>query len=75
LSTLIFSPARLKQHRTAAKLDRAHFAVLSGRSITAVESWEQGRKTPNSESLDAIADVFGIDVIDLFDEAEGGDAS
>ena len=58
----------IKAYREHAGLTQAAFAARLKVNPVTVSGWETGRKEPSFAILDAIADVFGITVSDLFSD-------
>lgn len=52
----------LKKLREERNLSQAAFAKLIGVSQSAVGNWEAGSREPNLETMDKIADFFGVSV-------------
>lgn len=53
---------RMKQLRQEQKMSQQELADRLGISRSAVGMYEQGRRDPDFELLDAIADLFGVDL-------------
>lgn len=56
----------IKDYRESAGLTQAAFAARLRVNPVTVSGWETGRKEPSFAMLDAIAEVFGVSVSDLF---------
>lgn len=52
--------AALREHRRAERLSLAEVARRSGLSLSAVKSYESGRRHPSREALGAIIDAIGL---------------
>lgn len=58
----------IKAYRENAGLTQAAFAARLKVNPVTVSGWETGRKEPSFAILDAIADIFGVTVSDLFSD-------
>lgn len=56
----MFDRSRLIEARTAAGLTKAALADQSGISLSAIQSYETGRRTPQADQLGALARVLGV---------------
>ncbi len=59
-------PARLKHHREERGLSQSALARLLEVDSTTVSGWESGRRTPSVTTLDEIAQVLKIHIVNLF---------
>jgi transcriptional regulator with XRE-family HTH domain len=64
-----FSGRRLRETRKAAGISIAQLAIGVDRSVYSIQEYENGRVTPSTSVLLAIADILGLRVDDLFEEA------
>ncbi|MFI6496435.1 helix-turn-helix domain-containing protein [Nonomuraea typhae] len=65
----IFSGQRLRDARIAANLPLEYVALAVGRSAHSVRGYELGRTRPSSATVGLLADLLGLAIDDLFDEA------
>lgn len=67
-----FSGEKLRDFRRTAGISRERFAVLIDRSYQSLRHYESGKTTPPPDIGERIADVLGIPVEALYDEASNG---
>ncbi|HEM9612232.1 TPA: helix-turn-helix domain-containing protein [Streptococcus agalactiae] len=53
-------PERLKELRKKSNLTQKDMAEYFGTSQPSYQAWESGKRNPNSESLDKIANFFNV---------------
>lgn len=56
----------LRRYRKMSKLTQEEVAQRLGVSLQTVSRWERGAKVPTVEHLEALADLYGVDVADFF---------
>jgi len=56
---------RIKEARKRAKLTQKELAGKLGLACPTIAQWERGLRNPKLETLQKIADVLGIDVLEL----------
>jgi DNA-binding XRE family transcriptional regulator len=61
----MFSPEKLIAFRKANDLSRKELGNLIGVDPTAVGQWELGHQVPYAKNIQRLADVLGIEVVDL----------
>lgn len=59
---------KLKLNRINRKMSQEELAVKIGTSRSAISFWESGLRSPKIEQITKIANVFGIDWIELMDD-------
>ena len=55
-----WSPQKAKEHRQASGLSQADVAAAVGVRVSTVSEWENGRRSPTTASLVALADAYGV---------------
>jgi transcriptional regulator with XRE-family HTH domain len=66
-----FRPEALKQARIASGLSRSALAEQSGVALRSIYNFETGIVlTPNPARVRMLADVLGVDVMDLYETTE-----
>jgi transcriptional regulator with XRE-family HTH domain len=68
-----YSPARLKAARQAAGLSQADLAALVGKSVRAIQKYDQGEVIPTVAVLGAIARAVDVPIGELFDADDATD--
>lgn len=57
-----FNPDRIVALRLFSKLTPAAFARKAGLKRQLIDQWESGDTKPSADSLEALANTFGVDV-------------
>lgn len=57
-----FNPDRIVALRTVLKLSPAAFARRANLKRQLIDQWESGERKPSADSLEALANAFGVDV-------------
>ena len=63
---------KLRMKRTERKMSQEELAVKVGTSKSAISFWENGLRSPKIEQVMKIANVFGIDWVELMDDDRMG---
>ncbi len=75
MSRQVFSPARLRLARERAGLRREAVALAINRSADMVSAYETTRDhRPPTDVLERLAAVLGIDIGEMFEHVNGGNA-
>ncbi|MEU8271568.1 helix-turn-helix transcriptional regulator [Sphaerisporangium sp. NPDC049002] len=64
-----FSREKLRRARLSAGLSQRQLAYCLDVSSSSVLRWEQGTCSPIADRLPQIAEILGIEIKDLFEEA------
>ena len=60
----------LKKLRSEKNMSQAQLASELGSGISTVASWEVGKRFPNRENMEQLADIFNVDLAYLYGETE-----
>jgi transcriptional regulator with XRE-family HTH domain len=66
------SPAAIRKFRLAANLRREDVASRIGVSFTSVKTWEEGRNEPRLNNIILLAQLFGVNRDELYEDWEDG---
>ncbi|MCQ2741330.1 MAG: helix-turn-helix domain-containing protein [Alphaproteobacteria bacterium] len=58
---------KIRKLRTERQLTQAELAEKIFVSVDLVSKWENGRRIPDSEQISEIAELFGVETDDIFD--------
>ena len=61
---------RLKEYRKGCNMTTVELAAKMGTTRGTITRWEKGQRSPNVESLKALARVFGVTIDELVVGAE-----
>lgn len=60
----------LKKLRSEKNLSQAMLAEMLGAGLSTVASWEVGKRYPSRENIEALADIFNVDINYLYGKTE-----
>ncbi|SEO01399.1 Helix-turn-helix [Actinacidiphila rubida] len=70
MPTLQFSRAAMKQAQVSRGVSRKELAARLGRSVSLVNHWLYGVKSPDLISIGRLADALGVEYTELIERVE-----